>query len=110
MAMVTDHTAHQAVPSENSPLLPSPGHGGKARASNPVVLSNDGLASTQETTKAADLDEIDEELKKRVFWALPALAIGIFLAAADQTIVVSSYGKIGSEMKALNNTSWIATA
>lgn len=34
----------------------------------------------------------------------------IFLSAGDQTIIVSSYGKIGSELKALNNTSWIATA
>jgi hypothetical protein len=34
----------------------------------------------------------------------------IFLAAADQTIIVSSAGKIGSELNALNLTSWIATA
>lgn len=33
----------------------------------------------------------------------------IFLSAADQTIIVSSYGKIGSDLKALNKTSWIAT-
>ncbi len=32
------------------------------------------------------------------------------MSAGDQTIIVSSYGKIGSELKALNNTSWIATA
>lgn len=41
---------------------------------------------------------------------LPALAIGIFLSAADQTLIVSSYGQIGSELEALNLTSWIATA
>lgn len=28
----------------------------------------------------------------------------------DNTIVVSSYGIIGTEMKELNRTSWIATA
>ena len=33
----------------------------------------------------------------------------IFLAAADQTIIVACYGKIGSDLEALNNTSWIAT-
>lgn len=38
------------------------------------------------------------------------LAIGIFLAAMDGTIVASSYASIGSELKALNSTSWIATA
>ncbi|KAG4435853.1 hypothetical protein IFR05_008679 [Cadophora sp. M221] len=40
----------------------------------------------------------------------PAVALGILLSAADQTIIVSSYGKIGSDLQALNNTSWIATA
>ncbi|KAL4743138.1 hypothetical protein BDV11DRAFT_202124 [Aspergillus similis] len=34
----------------------------------------------------------------------------VFLSAADQTIIVSSYGKIGSDLKALNLTSWIATS
>jgi MFS family permease len=34
----------------------------------------------------------------------------IFLAAIDQTIIVASYGKIGSELNALNLTSWIATS
>lgn len=34
----------------------------------------------------------------------------VFLAAADQTIIVASYGKIGSDLKALNLTSWIATS
>jgi hypothetical protein len=34
----------------------------------------------------------------------------VFLAAADQTLVIATYGTIGSELKSLNNTSWIATA
>ena len=34
----------------------------------------------------------------------------VFLAAMDNTIVVSSYGAIGSDLKELNRTSWIATA
>ena len=49
------------------------------------------------------------ELRKKVIYTMPALAIGIFLSAADQTIVVSSYGRIGSEFSALDRTSWIAT-
>ena len=36
--------------------------------------------------------------------------VQIFLAACDQTIIVASYGKIGSELEELNNTSWIATS
>ncbi|KAI9862336.1 MAG: hypothetical protein M1813_004812 [Trichoglossum hirsutum] len=50
------------------------------------------------------------EVQARLKYIIPAVAIGIFLSAMDQTIVVSSYGKIGSDLKALNNTSWIATA
>jgi hypothetical protein len=50
------------------------------------------------------------EVRKLMKYIFPAIAIGVFLAAADQTIVVSSYGKIGSELQALNKTSWIATA
>lgn len=37
------------------------------------------------------------------------MTIGIFLAAMDGTIVVSSYAAIGSELKQLQSTSWIAT-
>ena len=37
------------------------------------------------------------------------MAIGVFLAAMDNTIVVSSYAAIGSELKQLQNTSWVAT-
>ncbi|KAF9473933.1 member of the major facilitator superfamily, partial [Pholiota conissans] len=38
------------------------------------------------------------------------MAVGIFLTAMDQTIIVSSYASIGSELNQLQNTSWIATA
>ncbi|KAI3343503.1 MFS multidrug transporter [Ustulina deusta] len=41
---------------------------------------------------------------------IPALAIGIFLVALDQTLTIATYGKIGSELRALNSTSWIATS
>lgn len=33
----------------------------------------------------------------------------VFLSAADQTIIFSSYGNIGSDLRALNKTPWIAT-
>lgn len=50
------------------------------------------------------------EVRKKLYYIFPAVAIGVFLAAADQTIIVSSYGKIGSELDGLNKTSWIANA
>lgn len=34
----------------------------------------------------------------------------IFLVALDQLLTVTIYAKIGNELNALNNTSWIATA
>ena len=34
----------------------------------------------------------------------------IFLSAADQTIIMASSGQIGSDLNALNLTSWIATS
>ncbi|KAI1113342.1 major facilitator superfamily domain-containing protein [Nemania sp. NC0429] len=40
----------------------------------------------------------------------PALAIGIFLVALDQTLTIATYGKIGSDLRALNSTSWVATS
>ena len=43
-------------------------------------------------------------------YIFPALGLGVFLGAADQTLVVSSYGKIGSDLNALSSTSWLATA
>ncbi|RWA12136.1 hypothetical protein EKO27_g2958 [Xylaria grammica] len=41
---------------------------------------------------------------------IPAMAIGIFLVALDQTLTIATYGKIGSELQALSSTSWIATS
>ena len=73
------------------------------------VRSDAGLEAAGREAIAAEVCETDQTARKRVMWALPALAVGVFLAAADQTVVVSSYGKIGSEMHSLNNTSWIAT-
>ncbi|PNS21847.1 hypothetical protein CAC42_445 [Sphaceloma murrayae] len=56
------------------------------------------------------LSEGNPEVRKRLPYILPAIAIGVFLSAADQTIIVSSYGRIGSDLHALSSTSWIATA
>lgn len=66
-----------------------------------------GVASREDVNERSG---IDPEARRRVMYAAPALIIGIFLSSADQTIVVASYGRIGSEMKALHKASWIATA
>ena len=88
----TSIVTHTAVdcgddpPSETSPLLPK--------------ISNTNYDSNPD----------DDRVDPKAFYLLPALAIGCFLGAADQTIVISSYGTIGSELNALNKTSWLATA
>ncbi|KAK2749921.1 hypothetical protein FQN57_005338 [Myotisia sp. PD_48] len=50
------------------------------------------------------------ELQKRLKYIIPSITVGVFLSAADQTIIVATYGKIGSDLNALNLTSWVATS
>ncbi|KAJ5184001.1 hypothetical protein N7492_001617 [Penicillium capsulatum] len=50
------------------------------------------------------------DAQKQLKYIIPAISIGIFLSAADQTIIMASYGQIGSDLNALNLTSWIATS
>jgi len=56
------------------------------------------------------LYEGNTDIAKTMWLLFPAVSIGVLLSAADQTLIVTTYGKIGSDLKALNNTSWIATA
>ncbi|KAK8238015.1 vacuolar basic amino acid transporter 2 [Phyllosticta capitalensis] len=118
-----------AEPTEDSPLLYNP-DGLRFVPPRPID-SRAGTFDSREGETPGDGQEEDDlerqisneshggtskhyeglpEVKKRLKFILPAVAVGIFLAAADQTIIVSSYGRIGSDLGALNNTSWIATA
>ncbi|KAK0664513.1 MFS general substrate transporter [Cercophora samala] len=47
------------------------------------------------------------EIRSRLKFIFPALAIG---ATGDQTIIISSYGRIGSDLNELDKTAWLATA
>ena len=79
-----------------------------------VAKVGEDPAADSEASKPSGQDEPMfeglPEVKKRLKYILPPIAVGIFLSAADQTIVVASSGKIGSELESLNNTSWIASA
>ncbi|TVY15661.1 Vacuolar membrane amino acid uptake transporter fnx2 [Lachnellula arida] len=55
-------------------------------------------------------DGNDKVAQNNMYLLFPAVSIGILLSAADQTLIVSSYARMGSDLNALNNTSWIATA
>ncbi|KAF7514143.1 hypothetical protein GJ744_004468 [Endocarpon pusillum] len=107
--------------SEISPLLGRTGNGSIIGRINSVSV--DGGLITDAADTATDVERrtsLDEsraaqfqgspEIQAKLKYILPALSIGILLSAADQTIIVSSYGSIGSELKALNLTSWIATS
>lgn len=130
--MPTDHDAFNGQPTETSPLLkktapqpiePSNGIAPDAAIANGSVQENGSIHSTRDgegDVEAGDTDAADktnaqetegiEHMKSRMKYIFPALTIGVLLSAADQTIIVSSYGRIGSELDALNSTSWIATA
>ncbi|USP82460.1 uncharacterized protein yc1106_09734 [Curvularia clavata] len=83
--------------SETAPLLggPSPEHRGDVEQQ----------ASRSDASKHQGLPEV----RKRMKYIFPAIAIGVFLSAADQTFVVTTYGIIGTDLHALSSTSWIAT-
>ena len=109
-----------AEASESSPLLDSAG-AQDSRNDKHLTRQDDNGTPVEAAKKVNDEERQEEEtrasqytgmpdVKKKLRYIVPAIGIGIFLAAADQTIIVSCYGKIGSDLRALNKTSWISTA
>ncbi|KAL4804803.1 major facilitator superfamily-domain-containing protein [Aspergillus unguis] len=95
----------ESAHTERSPLLGSQSNGNAYASTAEVGGQPDpSLAEAGDANKPASRNALN------LRYILPAVSIGIFLAAADQTIIVASYGKIGSDLKALNLTSWIATS
>ncbi|PGH01059.1 hypothetical protein AJ79_08028 [Helicocarpus griseus UAMH5409] len=100
-------------PSETSPLLGNTNGDSKPLpVERSIIEGQDEEAVGQNESDAAREAQYNglPEAQKKLKYIVPAVSIGIFLSAADQTIIVSSYGKIGSELHALNLTSWIATS
>ncbi|RDL40614.1 MFS general substrate transporter [Venustampulla echinocandica] len=89
-----------------------------------ILSANGSIKGTKIRDDDADTDEeigaVEEaenplfegnaEVMQKMHLLFPAICIGVFLSSADQTLVVSSYARMGSDLNALNNTSWIATA
>ena len=104
-------------PSEISPLLVPDGNDVTPKAADGGIAYgtvSEGLPDLErhnsiDATRAAQF-EGQPEVQKQLKYVFPAISIGVFLSAADQTIIVSSYGRIGSDLGALNLTSWIATS
>lgn len=107
--------------SETTPLLRSTSNAPESTNSPQRPVSN-GTAIDRgpiATVKAGDEEQAKDvatayqgmpEVRARLKYFLPAVAIGIFLSAADGTLIVTMYGKIGSDLKALNKISWVSTA
>ncbi|KAL9593502.1 MAG: hypothetical protein Q9179_005848 [Wetmoreana sp. 5 TL-2023] len=102
--------ANHEEPSETSPLLCKPsnvnGSSINGRADGNIKHGNDEEGQKAQVTEYQGMPEVKARLK----YILPAIAIGVFLSAADQTLIVTMYGKIGSDLQALNKTSWVSTA
>ena len=75
---------------------------------NEAVSDSLGKSGTEDEQREVQFTGLPE-VKKQLKFIIPAIAIGVFLSAADQTIIVSTYGRIGSELNALEKTTWIAT-
>ncbi|KAJ7205000.1 MFS general substrate transporter [Mycena pura] len=88
------------MPDETSALLAEQ----RNDASNVAGYGNAPACDPEATPDAVDKPPLS------LLTIVMPMAIGVFLCAMDQTIVVSSYAAIGSELKQLQNTSWIATA
>ncbi|KAL8962723.1 MAG: hypothetical protein Q9193_000910 [Seirophora villosa] len=109
-------------PTETSPLLRNLSHVPPEPEDAPDGSFPQGSSSQGQTNDPSknggdeeSLNHVTEyqgmpEVKAKLKYILPALAIGIFLSAADQTLIVTMYGKIGSDLEALNKTSWVSTA
>ena len=115
-------SGHSSIPEVQAAEAPSGTSAGLANGNGRAVQSH-GTFPTPPDSDAENnegQDPIDErrakqyegnaEIARRLKFILPAIGIGVWLSAADQTLVVSSYGRIGSDLKELNKTNWIATA
>ncbi|CAG8923540.1 unnamed protein product [Penicillium salamii] len=95
--------AVESSPSETSPLLAS----GNGSPSNGTISDHHVESGCSE---AEDPKAPPPGTQTKLKYLIPAISVGVFMSAADQTIIMASYGQIGSDLKALNLTSWIATS
>ncbi|KAL1957594.1 hypothetical protein VTO42DRAFT_5705 [Malbranchea cinnamomea] len=106
-------------PTETSPLLAPPGGSSpSANATGEITKYVNGVSRNDEEAAGDDAQDAARqaqfqglpEAQKKLKYIVPAISIGVFLSAADQTLIVASYGKIGSDLHALNLTNWVATS
>ncbi|KAI0841784.1 MFS general substrate transporter [Hypoxylon sp. FL0890] len=124
--MTGDIPIHAEGSAETAPLLgPNASAASKAAQvrdsgtfpskNNSVVTSDSASETDVENGQTSDADcnvpSADvPKLKVNMKALFPAMAIGVFLVAMDQTLTIATYGRMGSELNALNSTSWISTS
>ena len=97
---------------EHTPLLANQTEESERPAPNshasPQPASPNDVESNEQTDETEDPAIVEGRKKVKTF--LPILGVGIFLAFLDQSIVAAINGEMGSDLHALKNVSWIATA
>ncbi|EEQ29638.1 membrane transporter [Microsporum canis CBS 113480] len=101
----------RAPATETSPLLATQAVNDSLNGPSVGIAKSIGQRKPDEETAGGNgIDDAriaqfkgEPELQKRLKYI-------VFLSSADQTIIVASYGKIGSDLNALNLTSWVATS
>ncbi|PFH57442.1 hypothetical protein XA68_15048 [Ophiocordyceps unilateralis] len=97
--------------SERSPLLRKASYYSPSDScSSPEDDIENGNHSACNGGLACPAKEGNPEMAKKMHLLLPAVGIGIYLVAIDQLLAVAMYTKIGSDLNALNSTSWVATS
>ncbi|KAI1374579.1 MFS general substrate transporter [Hypoxylon crocopeplum] len=113
--------AEETPSAETAPLLgpnTSAGNNGAQVQSNgtfknpgSVVINEVAPGDVENGQANGDAPDGDApKLKVNMRALIPALAIGVYLVAMDQTLTFATYGKMGSDLHALNSTSWISTS
>lgn len=92
----------RVVSAAEDPGLPGPGIGGGGGGVGPSHSHGADGADGAESQAAI------YGLNMKIL--VPAIGIGVYLCALDQLLAVATYARIGSDLNALNSTSWIATA
>lgn len=102
---------------ETSPLLGSPGGVADSSYGSSTVYSSGSTAvndingaSRESSGQTTPIREGLPGMAKRMHILLPAIGIGVYLSALDQTLIVATYARMSSDLQALNRTSWISTA
>ncbi|KAH7079173.1 major facilitator superfamily domain-containing protein [Paraphoma chrysanthemicola] len=103
--------AWYGAPDDHNPHPIDPSNALSPEGADPYIANEQDGGDIERQTSNGDSSKHQglPEVQKRMKYIFPAIAIGVFLSSADQTLVISTYGTIGTELHALSSTSWIAT-